>query len=132
MAGREQWPIVTAGVSGGGGYASFNGLKLLQEHADLIGILLAVSPHNPTRFTSKVSVPAGTLHNVPIFMSAGDSDQTATKAVTDGSHHELTNAGFKKVRYEHFSGGHHLYQPHLEEALDWFLEENKGTSPPPR
>jgi predicted esterase len=85
--------------------------------------LLAVRPHNPTRFTAKVSgVPVSVLHDVPIFMSAGDADQTATRAVTDHSYRELKNAGFKKVRYEHFAGGHHLYLPHLVAALDWFLK----------
>ena len=36
------------------------------------------------------------LHNIPIFMRAGDLDKAATKEVTDGSHRELTNAGFKE------------------------------------
>ena len=134
--GAKKWPVATGGVSGGGGYASFAALKLLQERADVIGLFLAVSPHNPTKFSKGVSgVPVTELHNLPIFMSAGDKDETATPEITEESHRALVRAGFKMVRFEHFDGGHHLYKPHLQAALDWFLEgggQPGGKTPPPR
>ncbi len=121
--GAKKWPVATGGVSGGGGYASFAALKLLQERANVIGLLLAVSPHNPTKFAKDVrTIPVTALHNLPIFMSAGEKDEVATPAITDQSHHALVHDGFKKVRFEHFDGGHQLYKPHLQAALDWFLE----------
>jgi hypothetical protein len=59
----KTWPVATGGVSGGGGYASYNALKLLQERADLIGLFLSVSPFNPTRFSRDVSgVSSTTAH----------------------------------------------------------------------
>ncbi|MDQ3199851.1 MAG: hypothetical protein M3Q46_11830 [Verrucomicrobiota bacterium] len=123
--GAKKWPVATGGVSGGGGYASYNALKLLQERANFIGLLLAVSPHNPTKFMSKVnSAPVTVAHRMPIFMSAGEKDQTATREITDASHEALLHDGFKNVRYEHFDGGHQLYKPHLHAALAWFLEES--------
>ncbi len=126
--GAKKWPVATGGVSGGGGYASYNALKLLQEKADFIGLFLAVSPHNPTKFTRDVSgVPATTAHKIPIFMSAGDKDERATPKITQHSHDALVRDGFKNVRFEHFDGGHQLYKPHLQAALSWFLEQkNKG------
>ncbi len=128
--GAKKWPVATAGVSGGGGYASFQALKLLQERANVIGLFLAVSPHNPTKFTSHVSsVPSAPLHQLPIFISAGDKDPTATPEITERSYKALVKDGFKNVRFEHFDGGHHLYQPHLEAALDWFLGATKSVQP---
>ena len=128
--GAKRWPVATGGVSGGGGYASYNALKLLQQRADFIGLFLAVSPHNPTKFIRDVSgVPVTVAHKMPIFMSAGDKDETATREITDQSHHALDHDGFKNVRYEHFDGGHQLYQPHLQAALSWFLEQKKKSDP---
>ncbi len=128
--GAKKWPVATGGTSGGGGYASYNALKLLQERADFIGLFLAVSPWNPTKFTKDVSgVPASVAHKMPIFMSAGEKDETATREITDQSRHALDHDGFKNVRYEHFDGGHQLYQPHLQAALRWFLEQKSNRNP---
>lgn len=121
----KNWPVATGGVSGGGGYASHQGLKLAQKRADLIGIFLSVSAWNPTSFRDELKrTPASALHNAPIFMSAGDEDKIATKERTDESHDAIMKEGFKRVRYEHFAGGHQLNHPHLQAALDWFLEQH--------
>jgi len=132
--GAKKWPVATAGTSGGGGYASYNALKLLQERADFIGLFLAVSGWNPTNFTRDVSgVPVSIAHKMPIFQSAGDKDPTATRKITDQAHHAMEHEGFKNLRYEHFDGGHQLYRPHLQAALTWFLEQKSksaGSSSP--
>lgn len=121
----RSWPIATGGVSGGGGYASHQALKLAQKRADLLGIFLSVSGWNPTKFPDDFKrVPISILRDVPIFMSAGDEDKIATKEITDESHEAMVKKGFKKVRHEHFAGGHQLNHPHLQAALAWFLEEH--------
>ncbi len=118
------WPIATAGVSGGAGYASHHAIKLAEEQANLIGIFLAVSSWNPARFPGELQkAPFSALRDVPIFLSAGESDQRSTKALTDKSHQSLVEKGFTKVRFEHFAGGNRLDQALLEAALDWFLAE---------
>jgi hypothetical protein len=45
----------------------------------------------------------------------------------------MEHEGFKNLRVEHFDGWHQLYQPHLEEALTWFLAGGgkPGASPSP-
>lgn len=63
---------------------------------------------------------------MPIFLSAGEKDDTVTRKVTDQAEREMKHEGFKNLRYEHFDGGHQLYQPHLQAALSWFLERKKG------
>ena len=124
----KSWSIVTAGVSGEGGYASHQAMMLIQKQAPLIGLLLAVTGWNPTSFPDVLQrTPFGPLHNLPIFISAGESDSTATKEMTDKVHLDMTRQGFRNVRFEHFSGGHELNRQHLQTALDWFLEQNNKT-----
>jgi hypothetical protein len=45
----------------------------------------------------------------------------------------LKATGFHKVRLESFAGGHDIYQPHIGEALKWFVAEagkqNPATTP---
>ena len=122
----KSWPIVTAGVSGGGGYASHQAMMLIQKQAPLIGLLLAVTRWDPTDFPNVLQrTPFVPLHNLPIFISAGENDPIATKDVTDRMHQDVTRQGFRKVRFEHFSGGHTLNRQHLQTALDWFREESE-------
>ena len=128
----KTWPIVSAGVSGGGGYASHQAMMLIQKQAPVIGLLLAVTGWDPTDFPDVLQrTPFTPLHNLPIFISAGESDSIATKEVTDKMHQDVTGKGFRKVRFEHFAGGHELNRQHLQTALAWFLEENdksRGTT----
>ena len=124
----KTWPIVTAGVSGGGGYASHQAMMLVQKQAPVIGLLLAVTGWDPTDFPDVLQrTPFAPIHNLPIFISAGESDPTATKEITDKMYQDVTRQGFRKVRFEHFGGGHELYRQHLQTALDWFREENEKT-----
>jgi hypothetical protein len=124
----KSWPIATAGVSGGGGYASHQAMMLIQKQAPVIGLLLAVTGWDPTDFPDMLQrTPFAPLHNLPIFISAGESDSTATKEITDKMHQDVTRQGFRRVRFEHFGGGHELYRQHLQAALDWFREENEKT-----
>jgi hypothetical protein len=128
----KSWPIVTAGVSGGGGYASHQAMMLLQKQFPVIGLLLAVTGWTPTDFIEVLRrTPFAPLHNLPVFMTAGESDQIATKAITQKAKDDMTKEGFRNIRFEYFAGGHELHRPHLQSALDWFRAENekaKGTT----
>ena len=66
---------------------------------------------------------------MPIFMSAGDTDTRVTKEKSEEEHNSVTREGFRNVRFEHFPGGHQIHRPHLQAALDWFVEENIKKSP---
>ena len=125
----KSWPVATAGISGGGGYASHQAMMLIQKQVQVTGLLLAVTGWDPTDFPDALQrTPFAPLHNMPIFISAGETDTTATKEKTDKMHNDVTRQGFRKVRFEHFPGGHRLHREHLRDALAWFREENeKGT-----
>ena len=125
----KKWPIATAGVSGGAGYASHQAMILLQKRSPLIGLLLSVTGWTPGDFPDVLErVPGAQIRTLPVFLTAGEKDHVATKEVTDKAHNELTTAGFKNVRYEKFDGGHRLHRPHLQEALDWFIAEYKKSA----
>jgi hypothetical protein len=128
---QKQWPdsktwlVATAGVSGGGGYASHQAIMLVQKKYPVIGMFLAVSGWNPTSFPEDLKrAPFNAIHHVPVFMSAGESDTIATRSITEEARDAMQRAGFKKMRYEKFPGGHELHHPHLLAALDWFIELN--------
>ena len=121
----KSWPIATGGISGGGGYASHQAIKLVQEKYRVIGMFLSVSGWNPTNFAAELRrAPSRTMLRVPIFQSAGETDTIATGEITDGARRAVEREGFKNVRHEKFPGGHELHHPHLLAALDWFLEQN--------
>ncbi len=120
----KEWPLATAGVSGGGGYASHQALKLAQQRAHLVGLFLAVTKWNPTNFKQDFNrVPFSIIRDLPIFLSAGDNDEVADKESTADSYKAMVKKGFKKVRFEQFDGGHQLNHAHLQAALDWFRGE---------
>ena len=91
--------------------------RLAEKHANLIGIFLAVSSWNPTKFPVDLKqLPTSLIRDLPIFLSAGENDEFETKKTTDDSHAAMVEKGFKQVRYEHFLGGHQLNHPHLQAA----------------
>lgn len=120
----KTWPLVNAGISGGGGYASYNAMQMIQKQMPTIGLLLAATGWHPTDFPDDFHrTPYAQLRNLPVFLSAGDNDGIATKPMTERVNADLARAGFLKVRFEHFNGGHELNREHLKTALEWFLAQ---------
>jgi hypothetical protein len=50
LLGAKKWPVATGGNSGGGGYASYNALKLVQERANFIGLFPVGCVQDPDLF----------------------------------------------------------------------------------
>ena len=122
----KKWPIATAGISGGGGYASHQAMLLLDRLYPLMGLLLSVTGWTPGDFPDVTRrAPRAAIRTLPVFFTAGEKDEIATPAVTKSAEGELTASGFKNVRVERFDGGHQLHRPHLQQALEWFLVEYK-------
>lgn len=120
----KKWPIATAGISGGGGYASSKAMLLLDKQYPLAGLLLSVTGWTPSDFPDVLRrAPRAAIRTLPVFFTAGEKDEVATKEVTEKAQKELMTAGFKNVRFEKFDGGHRLHRPHLQQALEWFVSE---------
>jgi len=116
------------------GYQEGPRLPLLVDVVGFTGSGLGHTNWNPAKFVKDVSgLPVSVAHKMPIFLSAGDKDEVVPRKAADQSQHEMEHEGFKNLRYEHFDGGHQFYRPHLQAALDWFLEEKgkSGSSPSP-
>ena len=63
-----------------------------------------------------------------VFLSSGKSDKIATPEQHEYVKNSLRGTGFQKVRLESFDGGHDIYQPHIGEALRWFLAQSPKSS----
>ncbi len=125
----KKWPIATAGISGGGGYASHQAMLLLDKQFPLIGLLLSVTGWTPGDFSDVTRrAPRAAIRTLPVFFTAGEKDEIATPAVTQKAEGELSASGFKNVRSEKFDGGHQLHRPHLQQALEWFVAEYKKSA----
>jgi hypothetical protein len=125
----KKWPIATAGISGGGGYASHQAMLLLDKQYPLIGLLLSATGWTPGDFPDVTRrAPRAAVRTLPVFFTAGEKDTIATPEMTQKAHGELTGSGFKNVRYEKFDGGHVLHRPHLQQALEWFVAEYKKSA----
>ena len=125
----KKWPIATAGISGGGGYASHQAMLLLDKQYPLIGLLLSVTGWTPGDFPDVTRrAPRAAIRTLPVFFTAGEKDDVATPAVTQKAQGALTASGFKNVRFEKFDGGHQLHRPHLQQALEWFVAEYKKSA----
>ena len=74
------------------------------------------------------SAPPGFL-SAAVFLSSGKSDTIATPGQHEYVMNSLKATGFHKVRLESFAGGHDIYQPHIGEALKWFVAEAGKQNP---
>ena len=125
----KKWPIATAGISGGAGYASHQAMLLLDKQYPVIGLLLSATGWTPGDFPDVTRrAPRAAIRTLPVFFTAGEKDNVATPEITQKAQGELTGSGFKNVRFEKFDGGHVLHRPHLQQALEWFVAEYKKSA----
>jgi len=97
-----------------------------------MGLLLSVTRSTPNDFPDVLKkAPRASIRTLPVFYSGGEKDPLTTKDAVNKARSALTAAGFKNVRFEMFPGGHQLHRPHLQAALDWFLEEHNKTGAAP-
>ncbi|HEV3410639.1 MAG TPA: glycogen-binding domain-containing protein [Chthoniobacterales bacterium] len=121
----KMWPIACGGMSGGAKNSSFLAADLADERYKVIGILMMGCNQDMATVAYRKKRPPGFLQTA-VFLSSGKSDAIATP-----EHHEyvkgsLRHSGFRKVRLENFDGAHDIYQPHIREALRWFLAQSSA------
>jgi hypothetical protein len=124
----KDWPIATGGMSGGGKNSAFLAADLAREHHRIIGMLMMGCNQDMASVAYRKSAPPNFL-SAAVFLSSGKSDTIATPSRHEEVKNSLKATGFQKVRLESFDGAHDIYQPHIGEALRWFIAQSSTTSP---
>jgi hypothetical protein len=124
----KDWSIATGGMSGGGKNSAFLAADLAREHHRIIGMLMMGCNQDMASVAYRKSAPPNFL-SAAVFLSSGKSDTIATPAQHEEVKNSLKATGFQKVRLENFDGAHDVYQPHIGEALRWFIAQSSTTSP---
>ena len=119
----KDWPIASGGMSGGAKNSSFLVAQLAQEHHRVIGMLMMGCNQDLASAAYRKNAPPNFL-GAAVFLSSGKSDTIATPAQHEKVKRSLQATGFRNVRLESFDGGHDIYQPHIGEALRWFVAQS--------
>ena len=128
--GLKDWPIACGGMSGGAKNSSFLAGDLAREHHRVIGLLLMGCNQDMASVAFRKG-GAATMLGASVFISSGKSDTIATPARATEVRNSLQATGFRKVRLESYDGAHDIYQPHVTEALRWFLAQSPSSSATP-
>ena len=123
----KDWPIACGGMSGGAKNSSFLAAELVREHHRVIGMLMMGCNQDMASVAYRKASAPGLL-TASVFLSSGKSDTIATPAHNQYVKKSLEGTGFRKVRLESFDGAHNIYQPHIGEALRWFIAQSAPTS----
>lgn len=119
----RRWPIVAAGVSGGGKWSGVMGAILANKGYNLIGVYMGAVNQDLASDSAKLYEPAIRFKRTPIYLSSGTDDKVATPQHHNEVKESLLHNGFSTVRLETFKGGHALSEMELRKALNWFVEE---------
>lgn len=120
------WPVAFAGLSGGAKRSGMLGAMLARSGTVRIcGFFLAGI--NDDRLTAgyREFHPPDTFLNVPVWLSAGMSDQIAPLAKHEAVQLSLQHTGFKQVEMGIFDGRHEVKPAEVQRALRWFRELGK-------
>jgi hypothetical protein len=127
----KDWPVACGGISGGAKNSSFLAADLARERHHVIGMLLMGCNQDMASVAYHKGPPPPGFLQAAVFLSSGKSDTIATPAQHEEVKNSLRATGFRKLRLEAFEGAHDIYQPHIGEALRWFIAQSAkaGASP---
>lgn len=134
------WPVATGGFSGGAKRSGYLGALLCADSRDVIGMYMGGCNEDMATAGLKEYRPDRlTFRKVPVYLSTGDKDATATVQSANKVRLSLEGTGFREVRMETYKGAHDPNTPQITEALNWFKEIRAkraagpaGTRPPSR
>jgi hypothetical protein len=130
--GSRNWPVASAGVSGGGKWAGVTGAILAQKGYNLVGVFMGAVNEDYASESAKLYDPALKFKQAPVYLSSGTDDKLATPQHHNEVKESLLHNGFSTVRLETFKGGHNLSEIELRKALNWFIEHYAKEPEPPR
>jgi hypothetical protein len=130
--GAQKWPVACGGMSGGANNSAAVAGEVVKAHHPLIGMLMMGCNQDMASVELRKGSPPQFLA-VPIFLSSGKADTIATPAQTEEVKESMQHTGFRKLRLETHDGAHVVCQPHIGEALRWFVAASSpsGKTPTP-
>ena len=119
----RNWPVAACGFSGGAKRSGFLGALLCADNRPVIGMYMGGCNEDMATAGLKEYRPdRSAFRKVPVYISAGKKDTTATVNSANQVRLSLEATGFRDVRLETYDGGHAPDTPQITEALNWFKE----------
>ncbi len=121
--GSRTWSYAAGGFSGGAKRSGYIAALLAKADYRVIGMYMGgCNEDMATQGLNEYQPKRSAFQRVPIFLSSGTRDSTATPDATVRVKDSMRNMGFRYVRIESYPGGHDPYPPHTDLALAWFDE----------
>lgn len=104
--GSRTWSYATAGYSGGAKRSGYIGALLAADDYPLIGMFMGGCNQDMASLGLRDYGPKKSAFlKVPVFLSSGTEDKTATVRHAQTVRDSLRNTGFKEIRAETYAGG---------------------------
>lgn len=125
--GCRRWSFATGGFSGGGKGCYYIAAQLVKTGHKVIGTFMGASNEDwSAKCRDYLKAPVSGYRSVNAFLSVGKNDTLATPELCQRIEQSLHANGIASTRREQFDGGHDLYKPHIDMALKWFEENDRG------
>ena len=124
----RNWPVACGGMSGGAKNSGFMAAYLGREGRRIIGMLMMGCNQDMASVAMRQGAPPPNFRQAAVFLSSGKDDTIATPAHHERVKDSLRGNGFRKLRLESFDGAHVVHEPHVGEALRWFVAQASGAS----
>ena len=129
--GVKTWPIACGGMSGGAKNSGFLAAYLGRDGRRIIGMLMMGVNQDMASVAMRQGAPPPNFRSAAVFLSSGKEDTIATPAQHESVKASLRGNGFRKLRLENFDGAHVVHEPHVSEALRWFIAQSSAASGSP-
>ena len=123
--GARRWPVASGGFSGGAKRSAYVGAMLMENGRRVIGLWMGGCNEDRATDALHWHKPGPAFFALPIWLSSGLTDPTATPAQQQAVRDSMLASGFKNVRLETYSGAHALEPAQLAAGLRWFAEPDK-------
>lgn len=120
----KQWPIATAGYSGGAKYSGWLGGWFSECGRNVLGMFMAGCNEDMASRALQELRPSKKIFNrTKVFLSIGSRDVIAGPDKAEAVVKSLKRSGFDDIQSVVFDGVHELRRDHLMTAMHWFTEK---------
>lgn len=135
----KQWPLIMesdwtyGGFSGGAKNCSYLAVYLFETYkdkAERLPVGFYMGGCNEMKMSAAIEAYGSRkppFKDAAFFVSNGDGDKVASAEDGRKVEDHLNKDGFRLTKRAVYPGGHHFYEPHFTEALEWFNELAKAS-----